>query len=94
MPPTYGHSSLTEENKTDLERVQKTATKIILGERYKNYEQALTELDLETLNEMLKICIKECSTWKNFEHVSLEYKMSQNQNKKTRQIQSSVCENS
>ena len=31
------HSSLTEENKADLERVQRSAVKIIMGERYKGY---------------------------------------------------------
>ena len=39
----------------DLERVQKTATKIIIGERYRNYEQALTA----TLNERREnICLR------------------------------------
>ena len=39
--------------------MQKTATKIILGERYRNYEQALTELDLETLNERREnLCLR------------------------------------
>jgi hypothetical protein len=37
---TVWYSSLTEENRNDLERIQKTAVKIILGDRYKNYEQA------------------------------------------------------
>ena len=56
---TVWHSSLTEENKTDLERVQKTATKIILGERYRNYKQALIDLDLETLDERRQnLCLR------------------------------------
>ena len=36
---TVWHSSLTQENKNDLERVQKSAMKIILGEKYKSHEQ-------------------------------------------------------
>ena len=48
---TVWHSSLTEDNKSDLERVQKTALKVILGERYKSYQQALNLLCLETLND-------------------------------------------
>ena len=44
------HFSLTEENKQDLERVQKTYVKIILKERYKDYNSALDILDLEDLN--------------------------------------------
>ena len=47
---TVWHSSLTEENKNDLERVQKSAFKIILGEQYKTYSNALQKLQLETLN--------------------------------------------
>ena len=35
------HSGLTNENENDLERVQKVALKIILKEKYKNYENAL-----------------------------------------------------
>ena len=45
------HSSLTEENSSDLERIQKCAVKIILGKRYNNYEDALQKVDLPTLNE-------------------------------------------
>lgn len=32
------HSSLTEENALDLERVQKAAIRLILGEKYETYE--------------------------------------------------------
>ena len=46
---TVWHSSLSEENKSDLERVQKTAFKIILGNRYKTYKHAQNILELETL---------------------------------------------
>ena len=48
---TVWHSSLTEDNKNDLERVQKTALKVILGERYKTYNQALNLLELESLSD-------------------------------------------
>ena len=43
------HSSLTEENSTDLERVQKAAVKIILGNNYEDYQEALIKIDLDTL---------------------------------------------
>ena len=54
------HSSLTQENSDDLERVQKAAVKIILGNQYKNdYEEALEKADLETLKERrIKLCLK------------------------------------
>ena len=41
--------SLTEENINDLERVQKNAFQIILGERYSTYESALNMLNLDDL---------------------------------------------
>ena len=46
---TVWHSSLTERNTNDLERVQKSATKIILQENYIGYENALARLGLENL---------------------------------------------
>ena len=48
---TVWHSSLTQENEEDLERVQKSALKIILQERYQNYPHALNKLELETLKD-------------------------------------------
>ena len=43
------HNSLTVDNSNDLERVQKSAVKIILGNKYSNYDQALDELNLDSL---------------------------------------------
>ena len=48
---TVWHSSLTEENQNDLERVQKTALKVILGNKFKSYKNALSMLNIETLTE-------------------------------------------
>ena len=45
------HSSLTEENRNDLERVQKTALKRILGQRFKRCKNTWNILNLETLKE-------------------------------------------
>ena len=60
------HSSLTEQNRNDLERVQKSALKVILGEKYQSYNKALRELNLETLEERRKSlclkCAKKCLT--------------------------------
>ena len=41
-------SSLSQENKDDLERTQKSFAKLVLRERYKDYEFSLMLLDLET----------------------------------------------
>ena len=45
------HSSITQENSDDLERVQKSALKIILKQRYKDYPNALKILELDTLKQ-------------------------------------------
>ena len=44
-------SSLTEENKKDLERTQKTFTKLILGDKYTTYQEACKTLFLESLED-------------------------------------------
>ena len=51
---TVWHSGLTEENSNDLERVQKSALKIILGEKYISYENALLRLNMESLKERIE----------------------------------------
>ena len=48
---TVWHSSLTNDNTKDLERVQKTALRIILGNRYKSYTNALNILNLQSLSD-------------------------------------------
>ena len=53
------HSSLTEENKSDLERVQKSAVKIILGDSFTGYKKALNILNLQSLDERREeLCLK------------------------------------
>ena len=45
------HNSLTQENKDDLERTQKSFAKLVLQEKYKNYENALICLNLDKLSD-------------------------------------------
>ena len=53
------HYGLTEKNKIDLERVQKSALRIILGKRYTTYNDALKLLDIESLDDRRKsLCFK------------------------------------
>ena len=53
------HSSLTFDNLTDIERVQKNALKIILKDEYISYDHALTQTGLESLVERRdKLCLK------------------------------------
>ena len=63
------HSSLTQENSDDLERVQKGAVRIILGGNYEDYEEALIKIDLDTLKirreELCKTFAKKCVNTNN-----------------------------
>ena len=43
------HSGLTEQNKNDIERLQKSSLKIILRNNYESYEKALKFLNMESL---------------------------------------------
>ena len=53
------HSSLTQKNRDDLERVQKSAVKCILGNRYQSYKSGLENLGLETLEKRRdQMCLK------------------------------------
>ena len=46
--------SLTAENRNDLERTQKTFCKLVLEEDYRNYNQALDFLQIQTLEDRRK----------------------------------------
>ena len=48
------HSSLSAENREDIERVQKNAFRIILKNKYTHYKEALDTLNLESLEERRK----------------------------------------
>ena len=53
------NSRLTMENIADLERVQKSALRIILNNKYNNYNDALEMINLDTLEERRKyLCLK------------------------------------
>ena len=53
------HSSITFQNMTDIERVQKNALRIILKEQYISYERALEISNLKSLVERREsICLK------------------------------------
>ena len=78
------HSSLTQDNENDLERVQKAAVKVILGKEYpENYEQALVRADLDTLKErrtklckeFAKKCLQNEKTEGIFKRNSTKYKI-------------------
>ena len=66
-------SSLTIQNKKDLERIQKSALRIILGHEYKDYNSALHRLNLQTLEERREfLCLnfaKKCTKNEKLKHM-------------------------
>ena len=52
------HSSLSDKNRRDLERVQKSAMKVILKNHYSTYEDALKILNIDTLDKRREILCK------------------------------------
>ena len=77
------HSALTEENKNDLERVQRSAMKIIMGEQYKGYQKSLDTLQIDTLKirreklclKFAQRCLKNDQTKKMFPYKLKDHKM-------------------
>jgi exonuclease III len=64
------HSSLTKENEQDLERVQKSALRVILGKNYVDYKHAMKTLKIQTLKKRREeLCLsfaKKCTVHKKF----------------------------
>ena len=57
------HSGLTRQQSKDIERVQKIAFRIILGEQYKTYQLACSQLSAQTLeSRRLKLSVKFAKT--------------------------------
>ena len=53
------HSSLTQKNRKDLERVQKAAVRVIMGKSYISYKHGLKVLKLDTLERRReKLCLR------------------------------------
>ena len=60
------HSSLTQENSLDIERIQKGAVRNILGENFVDYERGLDTLNLQSLSERReKLCLNFAQNCKN-----------------------------
>ena len=56
--------SLTQEYKDDLERTQKSFAKMVLKDKYINYENAKIILNLDSLEERRQIlCLKFAKKW-------------------------------
>ena len=80
-------SSLTQRNVKDLERVQKSAVRIILGKPYESYTETLKELDMKRLSERRDlICLKFAKNSLRLENFKTLFPMHKNNHEmKTRQ---------
>ena len=75
------HYSLTEEDSSDLERVQKVAFKLILGEEYVYNYQALKELNLEKLSDRrTNLCLKFARNCLKFDQTKDMFPLNEQQN--------------
>ena len=58
------HSSITKGEQRDIERTQKVALRVILGDRYSTYQEALKITGLETLAaRRTKLCLNFARKW-------------------------------
>ena len=56
---TVWNSSLTQGNVKDIERIQKSAVRLIIGNKYTTYQEGLQTLNNQTLKERRKdLCAK------------------------------------
>ena len=89
------HKNLTNENESDLERVQKSAFRIILKNEYISYENALYTLEMETLKDRRE------TLFRKFTIKSLQVKQMNNilkindktHNMKTRNMEQYIVQN-
>ena len=80
-----GHAGLiSSENRSGLERVQKSAVKIIMKSNYNSYKKALADLGLASLEDRRKeLCLnfaKKCLENKKVKHMFPENKNSHDMN--------------
>ena len=62
------HGGITQTERLDIERIQKSAAHIILGEDYISYSAALHERNLESLESRRnKLCLKFCLKAEKYE---------------------------
>ena len=73
--------ALTQENRDNLERTQKSFVKLLLRGKYKTYEQALEQLNMKTLNKRRDIlCLsfaKKCTLNSKTSHIFPQKKRNQ-----------------
>ena len=66
-------ASITNEEREDIERVQRVACKIILKDQYSGYQQALASLNLQSLSDRRQLLAKrfalECTKSEKFNNL-------------------------
>ena len=73
--------SLTNDDISDIERVQKTAMRIIFGDDYSGYESCLELNQLKTLEERRKdLCLKFAQKCTQNENHKALFKLNENRN--------------
>ena len=79
------HSSLTDENRQNLERVQKSALRLILGHNYTSYQSGLNKIGLQTLDERREeICLNFARKCVKNEQFKQMFPLNKQTNMKTR----------
>ena len=79
------HSSITEDESADLERVQKVCLKIILREKYESYENALHITELENLSDRrTQLCFNFAKKCVKNENMSYMFPLNSHGNMETR----------
>ena len=73
------HSSLTQEDSNNLERVQKSAIKVILNHEYEEYDHGLQKLNLQSLYER-RITLCENFALQTTKHEKLHTMFPKNEN--------------
>ena len=77
-------SGITQEERDDLERIQKSAVKVISKDLYEDYEKTLEILNMKTLNQRRKeMCLKFAKNCLKNEKVRSIFPVN-NQSKRTR----------
>ena len=86
------HGAITLSDQLDIERVQKSAAHIILGDRYVSYKEALKSLNLESLLfRRDKLCLNFAKKAEKHNKFSKWFKVSTNK-PNTRQEKKKYCD--
>ena len=86
------HGGITQAEQFDIERVQKSASHIILGEQYVSYKSALKTLNIEPLEARRnKLCLNFARKAEKHEKFTKWFKLNE-PNVNTRQVKTKYCE--